>query len=87
VQEGTRPNILDRMKNGEIAFLINTPSGRHCRPFEISIRATAVRLGVPLVTTLSGAAAVVLGLEEMARGALDVRSLQEYQQDLAAARG
>jgi carbamoyl-phosphate synthase large subunit len=86
VQEGTRPNILDRMKNGEIAFLINTPSGRHCRPFEISIRATAVRLGVPLVTTLSGAAAVVLGLEEMARGALDVRSLQEYQQDLAAVR-
>jgi len=87
VQEGTRPNILDRMKNGEIAFLINTPSGRHCRPFEISIRATAVRLGVPLVTTLSGAAAVILGLEEMARGAFDVRSLQEYQQDLAAARG
>jgi len=84
VQEGTRPNIVDRMKNGQIAFLINTPSGRHCRPFEISIRATAVRLGVPLVTTLSGAAAVVLGLEEMARGALDVRTLQEYQQDLAA---
>ena len=86
VQEGARPNIVDRMKNGEIAFLINTPSGRHCRPFEISIRATAVRLGVPLVTTLSGAAAVVLGLEEMARGPLKVRSLQEYQKDLAACR-
>jgi len=85
VQEGARPNIVDRMKNGEIAFLINTPSGRHCRPFEVSIRATAVRLGVPLVTTLSGAAAVVLGLEEMAHGHMDVRSLQEYQRDLAAA--
>ena len=84
VQEGTRPNIVDRMKNEEIAFLINTPSGRHCRPFEVSIRATAVRLGIPLVTTLSGAGVVVLGLEEMARGALDVRSLQEYQRDLAA---
>jgi carbamoyl-phosphate synthase large subunit len=85
VQEGTRPNIVDRMKNGEIAFLINTPSGRHCRPFEVSIRATAVRLGVPLVTTLSGAAAVVLGLEEMAHGPMNVRSLQEYQRDLATA--
>ena len=84
VQEGTRPNIVDRMKNGEIAFLINTPSGRHCRPFEVSIRATAVRLGVPLVTTLSGAAAVVLGLEEMAHGPMNVRSLQEFQSDLAA---
>jgi len=87
VQEGARPNIVDRMKNGEIAFLINTPSGRHCRPFEVSIRATAVRLGVPLVTTLSGAAAVVLGLEEMGHGPMNVRSLQEYQRDLADAPG
>jgi len=85
VQEGARPNVIDRMKNGEIAFLINTPSGRHCRPFEISIRATAVRLGIPLVTTLSGAAAVVLGLEEMAAGQMGVRSLQQYQGDLAGA--
>jgi len=86
VQEGARPNIVDRMKNHEIEFLINTPSGYARRADEVSIRANAVRLGVPLVTTLSGAAAVVLGLEEMARGALDVRSIQEYHQDLAAAR-
>ena len=85
VQEGSRPNILDRMKNQEIAFLINTPSGRHCRPAEISIRGAAVRLGVPLVTTLSGASAMVLGLEEMARGPLGVRSLQDYHRDLVGA--
>jgi carbamoyl-phosphate synthase large subunit len=85
VQEGARPNIVDRMKNGDIAFLINTPSGRRYRPFEVSIRSTAVRLGIPLVTTLSGAAAVVLGLEEVARGPLGVRTLQEYQADLATA--
>ena len=84
VQEAQRPNVLDRMKNGEIAFLINTPSGRHCRPDEVSIRAAAVRLGVPLVTTLSGAAAAVLGLEEMARGRLGVRALQDYHRDLLA---
>jgi carbamoyl-phosphate synthase large subunit len=85
VQEGARPNVVDRMKNGDIAFLINTPSGRRYRPFEVSIRSTAVRLGIPLVTTLSGAAAVVLGLEEVARGPLGVRTLQEYQADLATA--
>ena len=83
VQEAQRPNILDRMKNNEIAFLINTPSGRHCRPVEVSIRAAAVRLAVPLVTTISGAAAVVLGLEEMARGPIGVRALQDYHGDLA----
>jgi len=85
VQEGARPNILDRMKNGEIAFIINTPSGRHYRPAEVSIRAMAVRLGVPLVTTLSGASALVLGLEELARGPLAVQSLQAYHRDLATA--
>jgi carbamoyl-phosphate synthase large subunit len=85
VQEGARPNVVDRMKNGDIAFLINTPSGRRFRPFEVSIRSMAVRLGIPLVTTLSGASAVVLGLEEMARGPMGVRSLQEYQRDLLAA--
>jgi len=83
VQEAQRPNILDRMKNSEVAFLINTPSGRHCRPVEVSIRGTAVRLGVPLVTTMSGAAAVVLGLEEMAKGPMRVRCLQEYHRVMA----
>ena len=27
MQEG-RPNLLDQMKNGEMALVINTPSGR-----------------------------------------------------------
>ena len=86
VQEGSRPNVIDLMKNGEVAFLVNTPSGRTYRPDEVSIRAAAVRLGVPLVTTLSGAGALVVGLEELARGPLGVRSLQAYHRDLAQAR-
>ncbi|MGB2797475.1 MAG: hypothetical protein WBD75_06180 [Phycisphaerae bacterium] len=86
VQEGSRPNVIDLMKNGEVAFLVNTPSGRAYRPDEVSIRATAVRLGVPLVTTLSGASALAVGLEELARGPLGVRSLQAYHRDLARAR-
>jgi len=86
VQEGSRPNVIDLMKNGEITLLVNTPSGRAYRPDEVSIRAMAVRLGVPLVTTLIGASALVLGLEESARGGMGVRSLQTYHRDLASAR-
>jgi len=86
VQEGSRPNVIDLMKNSEITLLVNTPSGRAYRPDEVSIRAMAVRLGVPLVTTLSGASALVLGLEESARGGMGVRSLQTYHRDLASAR-
>ncbi len=85
VQEGSRPNVIDLMKNGEITLLVNTPSGRAYRPDEVSIRAMAVRLGVPLVTTLSGASALVLGLEESAQGGLGVRSLQAYHRGLAGA--
>jgi carbamoyl-phosphate synthase large subunit len=73
------------MVNRRMDFLINTPSGRHARAAEVSIRAMAVRLGVPLVTTLSGAGAFVLGLEEMARGPMGVRSLQAYHRRLAEA--
>ncbi|HET6442449.1 MAG TPA: carbamoyl-phosphate synthase large subunit [Phycisphaerae bacterium] len=86
VQEGSRPNVIDLMKNGEVAFLVNTPSGQTYRPDEVSIRAAAVCLGVPLVTTLSGAGALVVGLEELARGPLGVRSLQDYHRDLAQAK-
>ena len=46
----------------------------------------AVRLGVPLVTTLSGAGALTVGLEELARGPLGVRPLQAYHRDLASAK-
>jgi carbamoyl-phosphate synthase large subunit len=85
VQEGARPNILDQMRDSKVEFLINTPSGRHCRDAEVSIRSMAVRLGIPLVTTISGANAFVLGLEELTRGRLGVRSLQEYHRSLSAA--
>ncbi len=84
VQEGARPNILDQMRDNKVKFLVNTPSGRHCRDAEVSIRSMAVRLGIPLVTTISGANAFVLGLEELAGGRLGVRSLQEYHRNLGA---
>ena len=78
VQEGKRPNVLDLMKNNELAFIINTPSGRVSRPDETSIRAQAVLRNVPLVTTISGANALVGGIEEMSRSELRVRALQDY---------
>ncbi|MDK1031959.1 MAG: carbamoyl-phosphate synthase large subunit, partial [Planctomycetia bacterium] len=59
IQESKRPDITDLIKSGKISLLINTPSGRRCRPVEVSIRATAGSHGIPLVTTISGAEALV----------------------------
>ena len=41
IQEG-RPNLIDHMKNDEIALVINTPSGKGSRTDEGKIRAAAV---------------------------------------------
>lgn len=58
LQEG-RPNLLDFMKNKEIALVINTPSGKGSRTDEGRIRAGAVANGVTCITTLAAAQAAV----------------------------
>jgi carbamoyl-phosphate synthase large subunit len=77
IYEG-RPNILDYMKNNEIALIINTPSGTRPRKDMVSTRAIAVQRGVPLVTTVPGAKATLLAIRELKRRKLNVRSLQRY---------
>ena len=81
VLEG-RPNIVDRMKNGEIKLIVNTPFGAESYFDERALRRTATDRGIPLVTTLSGAHATVQAIRELKRESLDVRSLQEIYEGL-----
>jgi carbamoyl-phosphate synthase large subunit len=76
IQEG-RPNLLDRMKNGEINLILNTPSGRGRRTDEGRIRAAAVAHRVTCITTLSAAEAAVQACRAMREQELRVVSLQE----------
>ena len=76
VNEG-RPNIVDRMKNGEIQLLINTPLGRASHFDERVVGETAYRLGLPLITTLSAAEAAVGAIEAIGTRPLRPLSLQE----------
>jgi carbamoyl-phosphate synthase large subunit len=76
VLEG-RPNAVDLMKNEEIHLVINTPLGHVSYFDEKAIRTTATQRGVPLVTTLSGAHAVVEAIRSLRAGALTYRTLQE----------
>ncbi len=73
-----RPDILDALKNGEIALVINTPVGKGAHTDEGRIREEAVSKNVPVVTTISGAAAVVLAIGAVRKREPGVRSLQEY---------
>jgi carbamoyl-phosphate synthase large subunit len=73
-----RPNVIDALKNKEIQFVINTPSGAAPREDEIKIRTTAVYTGTPIATTLSGAKAAALGIAALKKSGYAVKTVQEY---------
>jgi carbamoylphosphate synthase large subunit/REP element-mobilizing transposase RayT len=82
LREG-RPNVLDRVKNGDISFIINTPSGKIPREDEVTIRNAAIARKIPIMTTLRAAQASVHGIRSLQKNKLRVRSLQEYHAGVA----
>ncbi|PYK98811.1 MAG: carbamoyl-phosphate synthase large subunit [Verrucomicrobia bacterium] len=77
IREG-RPNVLDRVKNGDISFIINSPSGKIPREDEITIRNAAIAQKIPIMTTLRAAQASAYSSRSLQTHKLRVRSLQEY---------
>jgi carbamoyl-phosphate synthase large subunit len=77
IREG-RPNVLDRVRNGDISFIINTPSGKIPREDEVRIRNAALRRKIPIMTTVRAAMASANGIHSLQRSNLRVRTLQEY---------
>ncbi|MEM1671584.1 MAG: carbamoyl-phosphate synthase large subunit [Archaeoglobaceae archaeon] len=77
-----RPNIVDMIINGQIDLIINTPSGGRGKTEGYEIRRAAIEYGVPYVTTIPGALAVVKAIEAIRSGNLVVKSLQEYHDEI-----
>ncbi|MDB6119524.1 MAG: carB, partial [Verrucomicrobiaceae bacterium] len=75
---GQRPNVIDLMKNKDMALVINTPSGKNPREDEIKIRTAAMANRIPIMTTLRGADAALKGIKSLQGNNLEVRALQEY---------
>jgi carbamoyl-phosphate synthase large subunit len=73
-----RPNALDMLKNGELALVINTPSGKVSREDEVRIRSTASSSRVPVMTTLRAARASLEGIRALKEFGLRVKPLQEW---------
>jgi carbamoyl-phosphate synthase large subunit len=76
IQEG-RPNLIDMMKNGQIAMILNTPSGRGRRTEEGRIRASAVTHRVTCITTMAAAQAAVDACRALRETELTVTALQD----------
>ncbi len=77
LQEG-RPNVLDLIKNGEMHFIINTPSGQQPRKDEVVIRSAAVAARVATMTTLRGARASADAIRALKVSGYGVKTIQEY---------
>jgi len=80
VREG-RPHVVDAIIDGEIALVINTPSGKHPRQDEIAIRSTSWARRVPIITTIQGAMAAAEAIRSLRQAELGVKTLQEYTID------
>jgi len=76
--EQKRPTVVDMMKNGEIAFVVNTPSGHEARKDEVKIRSTAISCKVSYVTNLAAARASVWAMRSLKERELTVKALQDY---------
>jgi carbamoyl-phosphate synthase large subunit len=80
------PTIVQRIIDGEVDLIVNTPWGVGPRVDGYEIRTAAVMRGVPCMTTVQGLAACVQGIEALLRGDIGVRSLQEHALILRADR-
>jgi carbamoyl-phosphate synthase large subunit len=82
VGEGS-PNVVDRIEAGEIALVINTPTGSGARADGWEIRRAAVARGIPCITTLAGGHAAARAIAAARDGEPKVVSLQELHGDRA----
>jgi carbamoyl-phosphate synthase large subunit len=76
-EDGIAVNAVKLIADGEVQMVVNTPRGRDTRDDGRSIRAAALRHGVPCITTLAAARAAVAGMADEAVHPMEVRSLQE----------
>ncbi|HXC92821.1 MAG TPA: carbamoyl-phosphate synthase large subunit, partial [Geobacteraceae bacterium] len=77
VLEG-RPHIVDAIKNGDIAMVINTTHGAQAVADSFSIRRETLISGVTYFTTVSGARAAVDAIIAIQQDGLGVKALQDF---------
>ena len=73
---------MDLILGGDIAMVVNTPSGPNARADGYAIRAATTSMDKPIITTVQELAAAVQGIEAQLHGELRVKSLQEHARDL-----
>ena len=73
ISEGRQPDILGFMRSGDVDLVVNLPTGRRAQTDGAQMRRLAVELGIPFITTITGARAAVEAIAEPDEG--DVKPL------------
>ena len=82
INEG-RPNIVDKITNKEIDFIINTPVGKKSTSDDSYIRKAAIKNKVAHMTTMAAAQAAVEGIKAVKQSVgLGVKSLQAFHSEI-----
>lgn len=79
-----RPNIMDKIENGEIQLFVMTPS-RRVEDLESgrTVRRAALASSVPYVTTVASARAMAQALRVLKTQDMDVKAMQDYHPNKA----
>jgi len=72
------PHTVDLIRSGTVQLVLNTPLGPHTHVDGAEIRAAAIAMDIPLLTTLSAAVAAVSAIRAMRQNELHYRSLQTH---------
>ncbi len=73
-----RPHILDKVRNGEIQWIINTSSGSRTTEDSYTIRRAALDYHIPYTTTITGATFMADAVAALAKRDISVKSVQEF---------
>jgi carbamoyl-phosphate synthase large subunit len=76
------PTIVDLINDGEVAMVVNTPTGKSARADGYEIRAATTGADKPIITTVQELGAAVQGIEALRSGEIRVKSLQDHAREL-----
>ncbi len=78
-----RPNVLDRITNGDFDLIINSPAGKESVNDDSYLRKAAIKAKVPYMTTIAAAKATADGIHYVKEhGNGEIKSLQQLHSEI-----
>ena len=81
VKDGKRPNVLDKIKDGDIALIVNTSEGRQAVIDSYAIRREAVQRDICYTTTIAGTCAIIESLKSSWQAVYALKDVHALSQE------